>query len=238
MGDMAMQQEIREQLEHLSEADYKAFNANLLPGVSDILGVRLPQLREIAKKIAKQDAVCYLMQLQEALQQEDISYEEKMLYGLVIGYAKMDDNQYREWLDAFVPVIDNWGVCDSCCMTYKWMRKQPAYWWDYLERWIGTDTEFGIRFGIVSILDHFVDEAHIEDIFGICNRIHSEGYYAKMAVAWLVSMCFVKFPDKTYAFLQEDRMDDFTHNKSIQKTCESYRVTKEWKALARSLRRA
>lgn len=232
-----MRQEIRTQLEQSAEADYKAFNENLLPGVSHILGVRLPKLREIAKKTAKQDAVRYLTELQEAVRLEDIYFEEKMLYGLVIGYAKMDDNQYREWLDAFVPVIDNWSVCDSCCMTYKWMEKQPAYWWDYLERWIETDTEFGIRFGLVSILAHFVDEAHIVDIFGICSRIHSEGYYAKMAAAWLVSVCFVKFPKETYAFLQCDQMDDFTHNKSIQKTCESYRVSKEWKALARSLRR-
>lgn len=232
-----MRQQIREQLEQLQEADYKAFNEKLLPGVSNVLGVRLPKLRGIAKNIAKHDPEAYLTQMQAADWQGSAYYEEKMLYGLVIGYAKMDDNQYSRWLDAFVPVIDNWGVCDSCCMTYKWMKKQPAYWWDYLNWWIETDTEFGIRFGIVAMLAHFVDEAHIPDIFAVCSRIHNEGYYAKMAAAWLVSVCFAGFPDETYAFLQDNQMDGFTHNKAIQKTCESYRVTKEWKARVRELRR-
>lgn len=233
-----MRQEIREQLRQLSEADYKAFNEKLLPGVSNMLGVRLPKLREIAKQIAKHGPEGYFMEMQAADWQADVFYEEKMLYGLVIGYAKMDDNQYSRQLDAFVPLIDNWGVCDSCCMTYKWMKKQPVYWWDYLNRWIDTDTEFGIRFGIVAMLAHFVDEAHIPDIFAVCSRIHNEGYYAKMAVAWLVSVCFAGFPEETYAFLQDNRMDGFTHNKAIQKTCESYRVAKEWKALIRGLRRS
>ncbi len=233
-----LKQEIREQLLSLSEEDFKAFNEKLLPGVAGVLGVRLPKLRALAKKIAKNDAGAYLGLMRESdWSTGDYYYEEKMLYGLVIGYAKMNDIQYKEQLDAFVPLIDNWAVCDSCCITYKWMKRQPSYWWEYLNQWIRTDTEFGIRFGIVAILCHFVEEAYCRDIFEICNAVHNEGYYAKMAVAWLVSICFTKFPEDTYAFLETDRMDVFTHNKSIQKTCESYRVTKEWKALARGLRR-
>lgn len=230
-------QEIRKQLEQLSEPDYRMFNEKLLPGVSNMLGVRLPKLRTLAKQIAKQDASKYLLQMKKTDWQETAYYEEKMLYGLVIGYAKMDDNQYKQQLDAFVPLIDNWGVCDSSCMTYKWMRKNPAYWWDYLIQWIQADTEFAIRFSLVSMLDHFVDEPYIPKIFAVCSGMHHEGYYAKMAAAWLVSVCFAKFPEETYAFLQDDGMDDFTHNKSIQKTCESYRVSKEWKAAVRGLRR-
>lgn len=232
-----MRQKIREQLESMSEEGYKEFNEKLLPGVPNMLGVRLPKLRVMAKQIAKADAQRYLMQMKETDWQADACYEEKMLYGLVIGYAKMDDDQYKEWLDAFVPVIDNWGVCDSCCMTYKWMRKQPEYWWDYLDGWVNSGTEFGIRFGLVAMLGHFVDRAHLQGILEACGRIRHDGYYAKMAVAWLVSACFVEFPEETYAFLQEGRMDGFTHNKSIQKTCESYRVAKEWKERVRKLRR-
>lgn len=232
-----MRDKIREQLLQLAEPDYKAFNEKLLPGVTDLLGVRVPKLREIAKKAAKSDAYAYLEQMQNIDWQTDGCYEEKMLYGLVIGYAKMNDDARRQQLDAFVPVIDSWGVCDSCCVTYKWMKKQPAYWWDYLCSWIASDTEYGIRFGIVSMLDHFVNQAYIAEIFHVCSQIRNEGYYAKMAVAWLVSVCFAGFPEETYAFLQDGLMDDFTHNKSIQKTCESYRVSKEWKALARRLRR-
>ncbi len=230
-----MRQKIREQLLECADTDYKSFNGKLLPGVSDILGVRLPRLRQIAKQAAAQDAQLYLAQMHAADWKADVYYEEKILYGLVIGYAKMTDNEYSRQLDTFVPRIDNWGVCDSCCATYKWMRKHPAYWWDYLNRWISTDTEFSIRFGVVAMLDHFVDEAYIQDILAVCNQIHNEGYYAKMGTAWLVSVCFVKYPEETYAFLQDDQMDDFTHNKAIQKICESYRAAREQKELCKEL---
>lgn len=230
--------QVREQLIHLAEPDYKVFNEKLLPGVTNILGVRLPKLREIAKRIAKNDAQSYLCQMKETDWRSDGSYEEKMIYGLVIGYARMSHDEYKEQLDAFVPLIDSWGVCDSCCNTYKWMKEQPDVWWEYLNSWIAADTEYGIRFGLVSMLSHFVDEAHIHEIFRVCSQIHNDGYYAKMAAAWLVSVCFAGFPEETYAFLQDNQMDDFTHNKSIQKTCESYRVSKEHKALIRKLRRS
>lgn len=232
-----IRQEIRTQLEREAEADYRAFQSKLTPGVNNILGVRLPRLREIAKQTAKTAAEEYLTQLQEAALCKDLCYEENMLFGLVIGYASMDRETYRKWLDRFVPVIDNWAVCDSCCMTYKWMRKQPEYWWEYAVQWIRTDMEYGIRFGLIVILAHFADEAHIEEIFALCNQIRNEGYYVKMAQAWLISVCFVKSAEQTFLFLQHDQMDDFTHNKAIQKTCESYRVSKEWKEKIRSLRR-
>lgn len=232
-----IREEIRKELEQAAEKDYKEFNAKLLPGVEELLGVRLPKLRETAKRIAKSGALDYLTQMKEADWSHGAYYEEKLLFGLVIGYAKMDDKTRKEWLDLFVPVIDSWGVCDSCCMTYKWMKKQPEYWWDYLQQWIQSDMEYGIRFAMVCMLGHFVDEAHIQEILNVCGHVSHDGYYAKMAQAWLVSVCFVKFPEQTYAFLQGDRMDDFTHNKSIQKTCESYRVTKEWKETLRGLKR-
>lgn len=232
-------QEMRERLEQLSEKEYKEFNQKLIPGVSNMLGVRLPKLREIAKKTAKDGGMAYLEEMKSAEWQDQNAfyYEEKMMYGLMIGYVKMDDETRSSLLDGFVPLIDNWGICDSCCMTYKWMKKQPEYWWDYLNRQIGAGTEFKIRFALVSMLAHFLDEAHIQEIFAVCSRIRSEDYYARMAAAWLISACFVKFPDQTYEYLADNRMDDFTHNKSIQKTCESYRVSKEWKTRIRQLRR-
>ncbi len=230
-------QSVRKELERAADEGYQKFQEKLLPGIPNILGVRLPKLRELARQAAKMDAESFLHRMKEAARELDAYYEEKMLYGLVIGYAKMDDAARRQWLDAFVPVIDNWGVCDSCCMTYKWMKKQPEYWWAYVNDWTFSGTEYGVRFALVSMLAHFVDEAHLGDILTICGQLSEEGYYAKMAQAWLVSMCFVKFPEQTFAFLQTDEMDSFTHNKSIQKTCESYRVDQAWKERLRALRR-
>lgn len=233
--------EIRKQLKQKAESDYKKFQAKLLPGVDGILGVRLPELREIAKRIAKTDAQAYLDEMYPVMhsagESDIVFYEEKMLYGLVIGYAKADEVQRRQWLDVFVPMIDSWGVCDSCCMTYKWMKVMPEFWWEYVKTWSMADAEYEVRFGLVCMLAHFIDERYIQEILAVCNSMHQEGYYAKMAQAWLVSACFVKFPEQTYLFLEKDGMDDFTHNKAIQKTCESYRVSKAWKDKIRSLRR-
>ena len=232
-----MKQEIRESLEQLAEPEYAAFSRKLLPGVSNLCGVRLPKLRRMAKRIAKEDAQAYLSAMRTADWSASACYfEEKMLYGLVIGYAKLDDGGYRKQLERFVPLIDNWSVCDSCCLTYEWRRKNPQFWWEELNCWIRTDTEFGVRFGLVSMLAHFVDQTYVQDILNLCGRIRPDGYYAKMAAAWLVSDCFAKFPEETYVFLQQDAMDDFMHNKSIQKICESTRVDREWKALLRGLR--
>lgn len=238
-----LKEEIRKQLKREAEPDYKEFQAKLLPGVDGILGVRLPKLREIAKRIAKTDAQEYLNHemyavIHSADEDSIVYYEEKMLYGMVIGYAKADDAQRRQWLDLFVPRIDSWGVCDSCCMTYKWMKEKPELWWEYVKTWTFANEEYEIRFGLVCMLAHFIDERHIQEILAVCSRVLHEGYYAKMAQAWLVSACFVKFPEQTYLFLEKDNMDPFTHNKAIQKTCESYRVSKEWKDKIRSLKRS
>ena len=234
-----MMNRIREQLESLSETDYKKFNEKIVPGARNMLGVRLPKLRQIAKEIAKQEPVKYLEEIEEALftKRDQIYYEEIMIYGLVIGYAKLADEERKEWLDRFLCHIDNWAVCDSCCMTYKWMKKNPEYWWEYLEECIKKEEEYPIRFAVVCMLDHFIDHTYIERVLQWCDRIGHDGYYVKMAVAWAVSVCFVKYPEPTYKFLQKNYMDDFTQNKAIQKICDSYRVTKEMKQEIKSFRR-
>lgn len=228
----------RKQLEALAETDYKKFNEKIIPGAENMLGIRLPKLRTLAKKVAKVQAEDYLRQLEEAFaDQQNLYYEELLLYGLVIGYAKFDDSKRQEWLDRFIPHIDNWAVCDSCCMTYKWMAKNPQYWWDYLLTQIKKGQEYSIRFAVVGMLGHYVNDIYIEEILKWCNEIKHEGYYVKMAVAWAVSVCYVKYPQQTEVFLKDNQMDAFTQNKAIQKICDSYRVSKEQKQKVRTYKR-
>lgn len=209
---------IRRQLEALAETDYKKFNEKIIPGAQNVLGIRLPKLRELAKKTAKIQAEDYLQQLETALKSgKVIYYEEIMLYGLVIGYAKFDDVERRKWLDQFIPYINNWAICDSCCMTYKWMKKNSEYWWKYLLDQIAQDQEYSIRFAVVCMLDHFVNDMYIEEILKWCNDIKHEGYYVKMAVAWAVSVCYIKYPELTEDFLKDNQMDTFTHIKRSRK---------------------
>lgn len=223
-----MIEEITAKLYDLTEEDFRVFNSKLLPGVTRILGVRLPAMRKLAKKTAKGDFRSYLEEAHEKITADSI-HEEIMMQGLVIGYVKMERDEYRKYLDEFVPKISNWSVCDSCVNGFKFMRNDPEYWFDYLKIYRDSKEEFELRFMIVAMMNHFVDEDHIDEILSICNEIHHDGYYVKMAVAWTLQVCYVKFPEKTSRLLENNGMDDFTHNKAIQKIRESYQVSREEK---------
>lgn len=231
-----MIEEISEKLYGLAEEEYKEFNKKLIPGVEHVIGIRLPALRKLAKELAKENFRTYLDEAREKVGSDSI-HEEIMLQGLVIGYAKMERGERRKYLDEFVPKIGNWAVCDSCVNSYKFMKKEPDYWFDYLKTYKDSDDEFKLRFMIVAMMSHFVDEAHIDEILEICDTVRHDGYYTKMGVAWTLQVCYVKFPEKTRLLLENNHMDDFTHNKAIQKMRESYRVSKEEKEELTRLKR-
>lgn len=229
-------EEIRNRLKNLAEEDYKAFNQNLLPGVEHVLGVRIPALRMIAKEIAKEEFRTYLDEAETKIN-ESSYHEELTIQGLVLGYAKMNKEERAAYLDAFVPKISNWAICDTSTMNLKFMQKEKDYWYSYLMRYRESESEFELRFLLVALLAHFVDAEHIDEILQICDTTQHEGYYVKMAAAWLISVCYVKFPEETERFLENNQMDDFTHNKSIQKIRESFRVSKEDKDRLNQLKR-
>ena len=223
-----MTEEIKIRLYELAEEKYREFNQKLLPGVEHVLGVRLPLLRKLAKETAKGDFRAYLSEAQKKISRDSI-HEEIMVQGLVIGYAKMEREEYRKYLDEFAPKITNWSVCDSCVSGFKFMRTDPDYWFEYLKTYRASKEEFELRFMIVAMMVHFVDEEHIDEILAICNELRHDRYYVKMAVAWALQVCYVKFPEKTRRLLENNSMDDFTHNKAIQKIRESYQVSREEK---------
>ena len=109
------------------------------------------------------------------------------------------------------------------------MNDDSAYWFSFLQSYLQSDREFEVRFAVVSMLDHFINETYLERLFQSFDEIKNAGYYVKMAVAWAVSMCYIKFPKQTWKYLEKKTLDDFTHNKAMQKSRESYRVSKEEK---------
>lgn len=109
--------------------------------------------------------------------------------------------------------------------------------WEFLQPYFSSEKEYEIRFGVVMLLVYFMKEEYLDKIFAILDEIRHDGYYVKMAVAWEVSMCYVNFPEKTLAYLKENRLDDFTYNKSLQKIVESLKVSKEEKSFIKSLKR-
>lgn len=230
--------EIKMRLEQIAEEDYKKFNENLLPGTEHVLGVRMPKLRALAKEVAKEDFRTYLNEAHEKISADKGSYhEEIMLEGLVIAYAKMELEERFFYLDRFVPKIHNWAVCDCCSNTYKFMEKYQEESFAYIDKYLHSQREYELRFGIVSLLDHFMNDTYIDQVLAICECTRHEGYYVKMAVAWTLSICYVQYPAKTRMLLEKNTMDDFTHNKTIQKIRESYRVSKEEKEELKKLKR-
>ena len=212
---------IRTELETLCDEKYREFASSLLPGTEHIIGVRIPELRTMAKRLAQSE----WKQLFNDL--TDDTFEEILLQGLIIGYAKGEPSEILEELEQFVPKIDNWSVCDSTASTLKIARKYPGTFFAYAKECIDDGREFSVRFGLVMMLFHFVDGIHITEILRAVNEALLDGYYAKMATAWLVSICYIKYPDITETWLHETQLDNWTFNKSIQKIRESRQVSAE-----------
>lgn len=221
---------LREQLSEMADPGYRNFIMPLMPGVNDVVGVRLPQLRRLAREIAQGD------DRQAYLGKEDGGcFEERMLRGMVIGYMRCTPVEKLEHVARFVPQIDNWAVCDSFCWTLR--REESAPMWQFIQPYFRSPSEYDVRFAAVMALRNFIDEEHLEALLAIFDGIRHEGYYARMAVAWAVSVAFVRFPERTLEWLRACRLDDWTFNKSLQKIVESLRVDDAAKRVVRSMKR-
>lgn len=222
---------IREQLEAMKETEYCKFTQNLIPGIDNILGIRVPVLRKMAKELSKQDCSAFL-------NSEEIYFEETMLKGFVIGYKKhasapelINDT---EW---FLPKINNWEVCDTFCAGLKETKKYKEAMLELIDTKLHSDKEYEVRFAVVMLLDYYIEEGNAGKVLERLDGVTHDAYYAKMAVAWAVSVCMVKDTTNTIEWLQHCHLDVFTYNKSIQKSCESYRIDDMIKKRLREMRR-
>lgn len=224
-------QEIRTYLEEMADAKYREFNAGLIPDSKPIMGVRIPKLRDLAKKIAKEDWRTYLKNAR------DDSFEEICLQGFVIGYAKAEIDEILNFAAAFIPKIQDWSVNDGFCATFKIAKKHREKVWNFLMQYKDSTNEFEQRVVAVMLMDYFLEEEYIDQVLAVWDELKHEGYYCKMGVAWGVATAYAKFPEQTHAFLLDNHLDDFTYNKAIQKMIESYRITPEQKEVLRGMKR-
>lgn len=215
----------------LADTKYKEFHSGLCPNTDNIIGVRIPKLRELAKTIAKQEGIEFLQKI------DTTYYETLMLYGMVIGYAKLTLEERQKYLDIFVPEIDNWAVCDCCTSTYKFTNQNMAQMWEYIQKYLHSGKEFEIRFAVIMMLDYYLTDEYIDQVLEYLNNIRHDGYYVKMGVAWAISIAFIKYEEKTRKLLRQNKLDDFTYNKALQKIIESNRVSKEVKDAIRKMKR-
>ncbi len=250
------------QLNALQEESYASFSSSLLPGISSVRGIRLPNLRKIARQISKGDVREYLVQVRHEF------FEETMLMGFVIGL--MEESQYPmeeilHWVQKFLLYIDNWSICDSFCTSLKIATREPEQIFKMLLDLLETNTksttpsieyqeasflivdegkEFTIRYVIVMWLIYYINEKYVNTINEKLLRIKSNHYYVNMAIAWCYSMIYVHFPEivehnlkLNYEFQNRLSTSElFVHNKTISKICESLQVKENKKEFVKSFK--
>lgn len=259
--------EIRKDLLSMAEEGYRDFSAKLLPEGEKLLGVRLPKLRKYAKQIWK----CYGRMYLDAVLSPDFSeektnsslserkpteknlpqdevMEEILLQGMVIGNLKAGNDaeltEIFDYIKRYVPKIANWSTCDSFCAGLKISQQYPAQMWDFLQGYLTADQEFAIRFGIVMVINYYINKEYFDRLFPIFNAIgeRNHAYYVEMALAWAISICYVHMPEKTECYLKDmcsrpEVLNDFTYHKALQKIAESRCVSTEQKAVIRGMKR-
>lgn len=223
-------QSITEQLFALQDLEYKKFHSKLMPTINPevIIGVRTPKLRMLAKQISKSTAVeKFLAELPHQY------YEENNLHGFLIETIK-DFDACILALNEFLPYVDNWATCDM--MAPKVLKKDLPKLYDWVKRWISSGETYTVRFGVNMLMKYFLDEAFLPEYPELVASIHSEEYYVKMVMAWYFATALAKQYDAVLPYLTEKRLDMWTHNKTIQKAVESYRITPEQKAYLKTLK--
>ncbi len=213
--------EIRDEIQTLADPKNAEFFLKLNPTAKQpCAGVRIPALRKLAQKIARDDYSSFLDS--NPLD----TFEMECLQAFVIGYAKDDISVILSRLDAFIPTVHDWSVCDSLCQTFKIARKYPAETFAILSRYKDSRREFEVRIVAIMLMSQFLNDEYIDTVFEVINSLCTEDFYAKMGVAWAVATIMAKYPDKCldYMLSPDNRLDEQTYKKALQKMKESFRV--------------
>ncbi|OTQ75554.1 MULTISPECIES: DNA alkylation repair protein [unclassified Gilliamella] len=226
-----MREKIRIELEKIAEENYRIFATKLIPNVDNLLGVRLPRLRKIAKKIAQLDYEYYLAM------DNHLYFEEVMLQGMIIDEIKLPWTERSRYVKQFISKIDNWSVCDSFCCGLKFEVSEKELVWQFLQPYFASDKPYDIRFAVVMLLFYFVDDEYAQKAFTLFDQIKNDDYYVKMAVAWAISIYFRELPTLTMSYLQKNQLDDWIYNKALQKITESLKVDFNTKIIIRTMKR-
>lgn len=226
-----MLEEVRKQLFQLQDLKYQKFHSSLCPGVSNIIGVRTPDIRKTVKMLLKEDFKKYIMDPNKKY------YEEIMIEGLLIAEARIPLIEKEKYLDQFIPKINCWAITDICATSFRFKKEELAPLWNYLKRYENSNSEYELRFLIVMWMDHYLIDDYIDEVLKKIDSIHSSYYYVNMAIAWLVSTSYIKYPKITMRYLNKNNLEDWTYNKAIQKIIESNRVESKVKKKFRKMKR-
>ncbi len=231
-----MYQNVKEKLLSAANSDLAKFNTKLCPDTNrKVLGIRIPDLRKMAKDISKQD---YKTFLDEAKNEKQEYIEEVIIQGLVIGYANIELDDKLKLITEFVPKIDSWIITDTFCPTIKIKKQELQKAWDFVIPYTKSKKEFEARFGIIMLLDYFIIPEYVDKVIEVIDKIENKNYYTQMAMAWTMAEIGIKFNDKLIAYLKgKNNLDKFTYNKTLQKMIESYRISDKQKTELKTMKR-
>ena len=221
---------VRDKLFELQDLKYKEFHSGLCPNNDNIIGIRIPILRKLAKELYKED--------KEILTKiDDKYYEEVMLQGLIIALSTESVDKKLLLIKDFIPKIDNWAVCDIFCSSIKIKKSEKEEYYNFIKKYCNSKKEFELRFLLIMLLDHYLEEEYLDDIYLTIKSIKSDKYYVNMAIAWLLSISYIKYPKYTLLNLDSLGLDKWTYNKTLQKIIESRRVSSEERDTLRKLKK-
>ena len=222
--------EIRVELFKMQDMDYRDFNSKLIPTVDkeSMIGIRTPDLRKYAKQLGKSsDVIEFLQTLPHKY------FDENQLHAFIIS----EINDFKNCIDEinrFLPYIDNWATCDQ--LSPKVFKKYHNELFEYIKDWLKSDKVYTLRFGIGMLMEHFLDEDFDILYPETVSKIRSGEYYINMMIAWYFATALAKQYESVIPFIENNSLDIWTHNKAIQKSIESYRITDEQKAYLREFK--
>ncbi len=222
--------EIISELFEMQDPEYQKMQIKIIPTVdaASIIGVRTPELRKLAKKAAKrEDIQNFLNELPHRY------FEENQLHSFIISEIR-DYEGCMEELIRFLPFVDNWATCDQ--LSPKIFKKHHSELLDKIRIWLRSEKTYTVRFGIGMLMQHFLDEDFDPAYPEMVSKIRSEEYYVNMMIAWYFATALAKQYEVILPFIESRQLDVWTHNKTIQKSIESYRITPEQKEYLRSLK--
>ena len=225
-----MYNQIIAQLNALSQGNetYAAFNKRIVNTKMPVIGVRVPDLRRLARELAPNMSAADISKL---LTTQNESFDYVLLCGLLITHARLDDQTMIDLAKQYLPLVDSWAHIDV--FVEKKRRFAGEVWWDFALECLQSEAEFTVRYGVISLITNFLDESHINQVFAALRDIKHDGYYVKMALAWLYATAAVNFFELTLAELENEHIDAWTRNKAYQKMRESRRFTPEEQRIIR-----
>lgn len=222
---------IRTELFERQDLPFRDFTLRGTPNAGEVIGVRIPEVRGLAKGLCRDGFEAYL----DAEPKEFL--EELLLHGIIVAQAKMEIRTRLNLLAKFIPHIQNWLVCDVVANSFRIRPDQEEKFWEFLTRYIDSRDEFAVRFILVMMLDHFLHDDYTAEVLMVVDAVKHPGYYVEMAKAWLVTEALIKNREVAMSYIYDNNLSNFAFNKMVQKAHESYRVSASDKELLKQLKR-